>query len=287
MNWCSKGFSQFVVNVGKGVEELQEKIREQEEVYEEEVRRLKSEIRSMKKKLSENEGIFQDRVNKLHEEYQHKIQVEKHLNENSGGKLKETFKELNRDLKVKQEESIRVFATSTTIKTSLQDEISSLESQKHSFLQILSEIQSKTRNLEQGRAKELKKNLKSLQSSQDHEAEQILSKTSIEKQEVLQLSTQKTDLLHKLQQTLGTLKTEQSQKKSCKYSKLTNLDTLIKSTKSEVKDLKYKTGLVKSQLVNRKITEQDVENKALLLENLHEVNKDLWNRYEKLSKLIF
>lgn len=287
MNVYCKNSTQVVVNIGKSVEELQVKIRKQEEVYEEEVKKLKSEIRSMKKKLSENEGIFQDRITKLHEEYQCKIQVEKHLNENSGGKLKEKFKELNEDLRVKQEESVRVFATSSRIKCSLRDEISSLESQKHYFLQILSEIQGKTRNLEQGRVKELKKNLKSLQLSQDQEAEQLVSKISLEKQEILQLSTKKTDLLHKLQQTLGALKTEQSQKKTCKYTKLTELDTLIKSTKSEIKEFKYKTGLVKTQLINRKITEQDVENKALLLENLQNINKDLWSRYEKLSKLIF
>lgn len=287
MNMYSNVKPMLLTNISISIQELYEKIRKQEEIYEDEVKKLKQEIKYSKKKLSENEEIYQERLKNIHEDYSQKVQTEKVLTENSTSKQIEKLKSLKEDLRVTKEEGVRVLATSSRIKASLQEEVSSLDTQKHSFLGIISEIQTKTKTLEKNKIKELKKTLKTLKNSQNSETEEKISKFSIEQDQFLRISTQKTDLLHKLQQTLSELKSEQSQNKTNKNSKLSELNTMVKSTKSDIEDYKFRTEQVKSQMMNRRITEQEVQNKALMLENLQEVNKDLWNRYEKLSKLIF
>ena len=269
------------------VEELQERIRDQEEKYEVEVRALKKEVQVMKKQVIDNENIFEKRILDVQDKYLDMIQKEEIISNTVTNELRSQLSVLDSEKLKTSEESLRILQTTGKIKSSLNEEMSLLLSQKENLSHFLLQLKEKITELQNVQKQNLSKQLKTTQKT--HEAAKTDQKEKItsETLQLSQLNTQKTDLLHKLQLTLSSLKDELSQSKFLKSSRVSTLRTSIQEAKLQSKEYEFKMNQIRSGSLSKNKTSQQVSDKSKLLESLKEANQALWLRYEKLTKQVF
>jgi chromosome segregation ATPase len=271
----------------KKVEELQEKTRVQEEVYEKEVKMMKKNITMTKAELLNHQKIFAERIKDLQDKYLIKIRTEQKLSENLLFELKDKLRLADDEKKRKIDERFKVVKASEKIKESLTEELDHLTHQKKTISNHLQEISSKITQIQQIQTKNLQTQLKTLKKTQEKEIQDLTNRLSEEKASLLNLTSSKTDLLHKLEVTESSLQDELKHSKSSSSSKLSNLKTNLHSVNLELKETEFRITQVLLNSQSREKVDQVVLNKSKLLESLHDANRDLWSRYEKLNKMIF